>query len=296
MNTQENVLPIEGSGRVILHQDGRLGNILVENGKIDSSDIEPILEVQRVRGLRFGEAALSLRLITRDDLRNAVAKQYGLPHLLPGGEGISSELVGAYEPFHPRAEEMRALRTQLLIRWSNAQVRHRMLAVVSPGSGEGRSYVAANLAVAFSQLGERTLLIDADLRAPRQHRIFDIPDRIGLSAVLSGRADRSAVVAVPQFGTLSLLPAGACPPNPQELLLRPALAALLGELRNEFDVILFDTPPASLYADAQSLAFRAGSAIVLARKDHTSIADTASTIRALSDTGTRVVGTVFNAI
>lgn len=296
MNTQENVLPIEGSGRVILHQDGRLGNILVENGKIDSSDIEPILEVQRVRGLRFGEAALSLRLITRDDLRNAVAKQYGLPHLLPGGEGISSELVGAYEPFHPRAEEMRALRTQLLIRWSNAQVRHRMLAVVSPGSGEGRSYVAANLAVAFSQLGERTLLIDADLRAPRQHRIFDIPDRIGLSAVLSGRADRNAVVAVPQFGTLSLLPAGACPPNPQELLLRPALAALLGELRNEFDVILFDTPPASLYADAQSLAFRAGSAIVLARKDHTSIADTASTIRALSDTGTRVVGTVFNAI
>jgi protein-tyrosine kinase len=296
MNTQENVLPIEGSGRVILHQDGRLGNILVENGKIDSSDIEPILEVQRVRGLRFGEAALSLRLINRDDLRNAVAKQYGLPHLLPGGEGISSELVGAYEPFHPRAEEMRALRTQLLIRWSNAQVRHRMLAVVSPGSGEGRSYVAANLAVAFSQLGERTLLIDADLRAPRQHRIFDIPDRIGLSAVLSGRADRNAVVAVPQFGTLSLLPAGACPPNPQELLLRPALAALLGELRNEFDVILFDTPPASLYADAQSLAFRAGSAIVLARKDHTSIAETASTIRALSDTGTRVVGTVFNAI
>ena len=296
MNTQENVLPIEGSGRVILHQDGRLGNILVENGKIDSSDIEPILEVQRARGLRFGEAALSLRLITRDDLRNAVAKQYGLPHLLPGGESISSELVGAYEPFHPRAEEMRALRTQLLIRWSNAQVRHRMLAVVSPGSGEGRSYVAANLAVAFSQLGERTLLIDADLRAPRQHRIFNIPDRIGLSAVLSGRADRNAVVAVPQFGTLSLLPAGACPPNPQELLLRPALAALLGDLRNEFDVILFDTPPASLYADAQSLAFRAGSAIVLARKDHTSIADTASTIRALSDTGTRVVGTVFNAI
>jgi len=296
MNNQENVLPIEGSGRVILHQDGRLGSILVENGKIDSSDVEPILEVQRVRGLRFGEAALSLRLITRDDLRGAVAKQYGLPHLLPGGESINSELVGAYEPFHPRAEEMRALRTQLLIRWSNAQVRHRMLAVVSPGSGEGRSYVAANLAVAFSQLGERTLLIDADLRAPRQHRIFNISDRIGLSAVLSGRADRAAVVAVPQLGTLSVLPAGACPPNPQELLLRPALAALLGELRNDFDVILFDTPPASLYADAQSLAFRAGSAIVLARKDHTGIADIASTIRALSDTGTRVVGTVFNAI
>jgi protein-tyrosine kinase len=296
MNSNENVLPIEGSGRVIVRQDGRLGSILVENGKIGSGDIDPILEVQRARGLRFGEAAVSLRLITRDDLRGAVAKQYGLPYLAPDSESINSELVGAYEPFHPRAEEMRALRTQLLIRWSNAKVRQRMLAVVSPGSGEGRSYVAANLAVAFSQLGERTLLIDADLRKPRQHRIFNVADRIGLSALLSGRGDRSAVVALPHLGTLSLLTAGACPPNPQELLLRPALAALLAELRNEFDVILFDTPPASLYADAQSLAFRAGSAIVLARKDHTSIADTASTIRVLSDTGTRVVGTVFNAI
>ena len=296
MNTTENVLPIEGSGRVIVRQDGRLGTILVEDGKIDAGDVEPILELQRARGFRFGEAALCLRLITRDDLRGAVARQYGLPHLLPGNEDISSELVGAYEPFHPRAEEMRALRTQLLIRWSNAKVRHRMLAVVSPGAGEGRSYVAANLAVAFSQLGERTLLIDADLRAPRQHRIFDVPDRVGLSAVLSGRADRGAVIPVPKCGTLSLLPAGACPPNPQELLLRPALASLLGELRNEFDVILFDTPPASVYADAQSVAFRAGSAIVLVRKDHTRIADTAGTIRVLSDTGTRVVGTVFNAI
>ena len=296
MNTTENVLPIEGSGRVIVRQDGRLGTILVEDGKIDAGDVEPILELQRARGFRFGEAALCLRLITRDDLRGAVARQYGLPHLLPGNEDISSELVGAYEPFHPRAEEMRALRTQLLIRWSNAKVRHRMLAVVSPGAGEGRSYVAANLAVAFSQLGERTLLIDADLRAPRQHRIFDVPDRVGLSAVLSGRADRGAVIPVPKCGTLSLLPAGACPPNPQELLLRPALANLLGELRNEFDVILFDTPPASVYADAQSVAFRAGSAIVLVRKDHTRIADTAGTIRVLSDTGTRVVGTVFNAI
>ena len=296
MNPKENVLPIEGTGRLVLHQDGRIGNILVESGKIDPSDVEPILEVQRARGLRFGEAALCLRLITRDDLRGAVAKQYGLPHLMPGAEDISPELVGAYEPFHPRAEEMRALRTQLLIRWANTQVRHRMLAVVSPGSGEGRSYVAANLAVAFSQLGERTLLIDADLRSPRQHRIFNVADRIGLSAALSGRADRSAVVPLPQFGTLSLLPAGACPPNPQELLLRPIFAALLSELRNEFDVILFDTPPAGLYADAQSLAFRAGSAIVLARKDHTSMADTAATIRVLTDTGTRVVGTVFNAI
>ncbi len=295
MEAQENVVPIEGTGRVIARHDGRLGGILAEGGKLGAGDIERVLELQRVAGLRFGEAALRLGLIAADDLRCAVAKQHGFPYLPPGDGGISSELVVAYEPFHPRAEELRALRTQLLIRWSNAGIRRRMLAIVSPGSGEGRSYVAANLAVVFSQLGERTLLIDADLRAPRQHRIFNVPDRIGLSAILSGRADRGAVVPIPECGTLSLLPAGARPPNPQELLLRPAFAALLQELGSELDLIIFDTPPAKLYADAQSLAFRAGSAIVLARKDHTRLADTTSVMRELNDTGARIVGTVFNA-
>lgn len=295
MKPQENVLPIEGSGRVIARHDRRLGSILAEQGKLGPRDVERLLELQQKDGSRFGEAALRAGLITEDDLHSALAKQFDYPHLLPGTGGVSTEIVVAYEPLHPRAEEMRALRTQLLIRWSHAEVRHRLLAIASPGPGEGRSYVAASLAVAFSQLGERTLLIDADLRAPRQHRIFDVPDRIGLSAVLSGRADSSAVVPIPKFGTLSLLPAGARPPNPQELLSRHALATLLEELRTEFDVILFDTPPAKRYADAQSVAFRAGSVMVLARKDRTRLADTAGVIRELSGTGARIVGTVLNA-
>lgn len=295
IQAQENVLPIEGTGRVLARHDRRIGSILAEQGKLGASDIERVMALQQTEGIRFGEAALRLGLITVDDLGGAVAKQYDLPHLLPGSLGISSELVVAYDPFHPRAEELRALRTQLSIRWSNAGVGHRALAIVSSGSGEGRSYVAANLAVVFSQLGERTLLIDADLRTPRQHRIFNVPDRIGLAAVLSGRADRSAVVPVSEFGTLSLLPAGARPPNPQELLSRQAFADLLHELRTEFDVILFDTSPAKLYADAQSVAFRAGGAMVLARKDHTCLADTTSLIREFSDSGARIVGTVFNA-
>src|SRR5258708_24756687 len=205
MKTQENVLQIEGSTRVIAREDGRLGSILVEEGKLGAGGIEQVLELQRIEGLRFGEAAVRLGLVAADDLRGAVAKQYGFPHLLPGSGSVSRELVVAYEPFHPRAEELRALRTQLLIRWSNAEVRHRMLAVVSPGFGEGRSYVAANLAVVFSQLGERTLLIDADLRTPRQHRIFNIPHRIGLSSVLCGPPDPGAGVPVPQLSPRSLL-------------------------------------------------------------------------------------------
>ncbi len=291
---RENVLPIEGSGRIIERFDRRIGAILAEEGKLRAEDIQKVMELQESSGLRFGEAALRLGLIVEDDLRCAVAKQYDLPHLVPGNESVSRELVVAYEPFHPRAEELRALRTQLLMRWSRAEIGHRMLAVASAGYGEGRSYVAANLAVIFSQLGERTLLVDADLRAPRQHRIFNIPDRVGLTAVLSGRGDRGAVAPVREFGRLSLLPAGAPPPNPQELLSRPVFGEFLRELWDEFDVILFDTPPAKFYADALNVAFRAGSALMLARKDHTRLADTTGLVRELSDTGVRVVGTVLN--
>ncbi len=295
MNAQEKVTAIEGTSRVIA-RDNRVGTILLGDGKLVGGDIERVMELQKIEGLRFGEAALALGLISATDLHCAIAKQYDLPHLLPGNENIGSELVVAQEPFHPRAEEVRALRTQLSMRWSKAGVKHRVLAIVSPGPGEGRSYVAANLALAFAQLGERTLLIDADLRTPRQHRIFNVPDRLGLSAVLSGRAGGGAVMPIPEFGALSLLPAGARPPNPQELLSRPALAVLLHELRGAFDVVLLDTPPAKLYADAQAVAFQAGSAMVLARKDVTHLEDTTSVIRELSDMGTRVVGTVFNAL
>jgi protein-tyrosine kinase len=291
----ENVLPIEASSRVIARQDRRIGSILAEQGKLGVRDIERVLELQQRQASRFGEAALRVGLITKEDLQSALAAQYDFPHLLPGTGGISTEVVVAYEPLHPRAEELRALRAELLIRWSKAEVRHRVLAIASPGPGEGRSYVAANLAVLFSQLGERTLLIDADLRAPRQHRIFDVADTFGLSAVLSGRADRSAVMPIPNFGRLSVLPAGARPPNPQELLSGHVLGDLLEQWRAEFDVILLDTPPAKLCADARIVAFRAGGVMVLARKNRTRVADTTGVMRELTNTGARIVGTVLNA-
>ena len=291
---QENVVSLEGK-ELVPHPNRALGTILVEEGKLDPSQIEQIMELQRAKGLRFGEAAVRLGLVTERDLHQAVAKQYDLPRLLSDNEGASAELVVAHAPFHPRAEEIRSLRTQLVIRWSQDGLKRGMLAIVSPGPGEGRSYVAANLAVAFSQLGERTLLVDADLRRPRQHRIFDISDRVGLSSVLSGRANGNATVEVSEFGRLSVLPAGALPPNPQELLSRAALAAYLQHARSVFDVIIIDTPPAKFYADAQILAFRAGAAMVLARQDQTRLADTNSVIKEITNTGARVVGTVFNA-
>jgi chain length determinant protein tyrosine kinase EpsG len=295
MRAEGEVVPLKDPSPAVARQDGRLGIILAADGKLSSEHIDRVLELQRAEGLRFGEAALRLNLITADELRCAIAKQYAFPCPMPGNVHAGTEIIAAHNPLHSGAEALRMLRTKLLIRWSGAGTRQRALAVVSPASGEGRSFLAANLAVIFSQLGKRTLLIDADMRAPRQHRIFNTPNRVGLSALLAGRVKFDALLPVAEFGTLWLLPAGACPPNPQELLLRPSFPDLLGELRSEFDFIFFDTPPAKLYADAQSLAIHVGGAVLVARKDHTRIGDTAGVIRSLTDAGARVFGTVLNA-
>jgi receptor protein-tyrosine kinase len=289
----EKVLPIEPH-RAIVRADRSIGAILVEEGKITPREVERVLERQRADKVRFGEAAVRLGLVTPEDVRFALAKQYDMPHFTPASEGPSRELVAAFAPFHPRAEEMRALRTQLLIRWYNPEQGRKSLVVASPEPGEGRSYVAANLAIVFSQLGARTLLVDADLRKPRQHLIFGLPESQGLSTLLAGRADHKATFPVPGLNRLSVLPAGPLPPNPQELLSRNVFSAFMKDLQSIYDVVIIDTPPARPYADAQNVAFRAGDVLVVARKNHTAVTSTSKTIRELAATGARVVGTVVN--
>ncbi|MFM2065973.1 MAG: hypothetical protein RLZZ584_882 [Pseudomonadota bacterium] len=276
--------------------DRRLGDILVARGQLDADGLRRVLEQQRGHPVRFGDAAVQLGLITPDDLRQALTAQYELPQLRPGRRRVSLELVTAYEPCHPCAEQIRALRAQLQLRQGGGQgSAARMLAIVSPTHGDGRSYIAANLAVAYAQLGRHTLLIDADLRRPRQHQIFDVPDRVGLSTVLGGRADHHAAHALPAFGPLHLLPAGASPPNPLDLLARPAWAALLQACRRHFDMVVLDTPSALGCADACTLARDAGQALVIARRDHTRLHDTARLVAQLQDQGAEVIGTVLNA-
>ena len=293
MSVNENVVPMD-SHRALVRTDRCIGALLVEEGKLTPREVERVLERQRKEKVRFGEGAVRLGYITEDDVRFALAKQYDMPHFTPASEGPSRELVAAFAPFHPRTEELRALRTQLLIRWYNPEQGRKSLVVASPESAEGRSYLAANLAVVFSQLGARTLLVDADMRKPRQHQIFGLPEGHGLSTLLSGRSDHKATFPVPGMNRLSVLPAGPLPPNPQELLSRPVFAAFMKDLQSIYDVIIIDTPPSGKYADVQSVTFRACDALVVARKNHTTVATTQKVIRELAGTGARVVGTVVN--
>lgn len=273
--------------------DRPMGVILVDWGRLTQDNAQRVLDFQKKAGLPFGEAGIAMGLLTEEDVRQVLSLQFGHTSV-PEDAGFSKDLIAAHRPDSDAVEHLRALRSQLMLRWFENDARQSALAIVSPGTGEGRSYVAANLAVLFSQLGKRTLLIDADLRKPRQHRIFGLPGRIGLSAVLAGRAGWEAVNEVKSLPDLAVLPAGALPPNPQELLARAGFARLIVALRSSYDVILMDTPAASTCADAGTVAVKAGAALMLACRDRSSVPRLAGLTDDLRQFGVTIVGAVLN--
>ena len=291
INSVEQIL----SGKAEITVNGRsIGSILVDSGRLSVTDAERILRLQKEQGRRFGDAAIDLGLVSQDDIRFALSQQFDYPYLPDGDASLSEELVAAYKPFSPAVEKLRTLRSQLMLRWFNAERQNNALTIMSPSNKEGRSFIAANLSIVFSQLGERTLLIDADLRAPRQHELVKLDAKAGLSGMLASRMGPEAVVRVPTLVGLSVLPAGAIPPNPQELLGRTGFTLLLESLIRDFDVVIIDTPAANEHDEAQLIAKRAGAALMLARTNISSIPEVTQLARSLQQNGAMVVGSVLN--
>lgn len=275
--------------------DRRIGRILIESGKITNHDALNILLAQRELGLRFGDAALHLGILTQTEVTDALSRQFECAHLARGAGGFSFELVSAYQPRSKTAEFLRSVRTQLLLRWFTPE--QRTLAIVSPGAGEGRSYLTANIAALFSQLGEKTLLIDAALHGPRQHEIFNLPNRMGLTSVLAELEDGdTAIQRLPLLKNLSVLPSGPIPPNPAELLSRPGFGELLASACAQYDVILIDTSPGLEHAELQNIAVRARGALMIVRRHRTTVAAVQQLTGSLTDNGVEVVGSVLNEV
>lgn len=275
-------------------EERRVGEILVAAGRLSAGHAERILEDQRARGLRFGDSGRELGLLTQADIEFALARQFDYPYLQPGEGHIADDVIAAFDPSCRQVESIRALRGELMQRWFNGEPGHRALVIASAAPQEGRSFIAANLAVVFAQLGQRTLLIDGDLRNPSQHRLFGIDNRIGLSSVLAGRAGLEAVQHIVPLQRLSVLPSGVLPPNPQELLARPMLMHLLDELAGHFDAIIFDSSPAATAADAKTLAARAGAAVVVAHRNATRLGEMQQLLGGLAHAGASILGTVLN--
>ncbi|MBA3564536.1 MAG: chain length determinant protein tyrosine kinase EpsG [Gammaproteobacteria bacterium] len=272
--------------------DQSLGKLLSDSGKINNRDVERVLAFAKKKGLRFGEAAVKLRVLKKADVDHALAAQFDYPYIREGDGLFGKELIAAYKPFTPKVEALRSLRVQLMLGSFNSS--SNALAIVSPGPGEGRSYIAANLAVVFSQLGERTLLIDAHMQNPTLHKIFRVEDSPGLSSALGDRTSgKIRIVNIPQFKNLSLLPAGARPPNPDELLARDAFAAICSRFGKAFDVALIDTPPGDSSTAADWVADRCGKALIVARRDVTRFEDARTFVTRMRSRA-EVVGSVLN--
>ena len=273
-----------------------IGAILVDAGVISLDQALKAIELQREKKIRFGEAAISLGFISEGDIRYALSYQYQYAYLpKSSGQHLNEDLVAAYKPFSPEVDQLCSIRSQLKLRWFDQAKGRAMLAVVGAGRFEGGSYLAANLAVVFAQMGERTLLIDTDMRAPKQHTLFQLNNQLGFTSLIAGRAAVAhAVQHIPYIPNLDVIPAGPTPPNPLELLNRPTVDELLNWAGKTYDIVLIDTTSLSSGADAMIVARKAGATLAVARANETKIAAFNEMIADLKRSNINVVGSVLN--
>ena len=273
-----------------IRAEANIGKLLQDAGKLKPQDMEHVLKLQQEQNLRFGEAAQKLGLVTESDIQQALSHQFEYPYIPAAEASLSPELTAATAPYSKEAEALRSVRSELLLRWFNDG--RKTLAIGSARADEGASYLAANLAVLFAQMGRKVLLIDANMRQPRQQEIFNLGNGMGLSDILAERVPSVQVRTVKPFHTLNVLPAGSPPPNPAELLARPSFGALLSGLETSYDIILLDTAPSQLSSDFLLAAARVGGMLIAARRNVSRLNPLAELKEKITLTGAHVVGAV----
>ena len=295
-------------------EDIDLKTALVSRFKLSPEKVRAVQDLMPQESLSFVDAALRLGFVTPDQIDDALvwakrrqsAASGGLFEtairkiadnrqvVLAQGEMVKPgpQLMLAHDPDSARSEKIRALRTELLL-LSEATSQANIIALLSARAGEGRSQLAAELAISFSQLGRRTLLVDADLRQPTQHILFGSTNENGLGEAIS-RGQKAWFHPVNGLPQLSLLTAGTTPPNPLELLSDGRFSRILQDWRKAFEFVILDTPPIKDYADGLAIATLAGKVIVLSRAQHTSYNETRELLRRLGSTQSQILGAVIN--
>lgn len=205
-------------------------------------------------------------------------------------------LITLTEPKSPVAEAYRTLRTN--IQFSSVDRPIRTLLITSTGPGEGKSTTAANLAVVLAQTGQRVVLVDADLRRPRLHRMFGLPNAVGLTTTLLTGADPflDGYLQAAPAENLWVLTSGPLPPNPSELLGSRRMESLVQRLLEEADIVIFDSPPCLAVTDAAVLARQLDGVLLVidAGETHRPLARRA--VEELSTVGGRTIGVVLNKL
>lgn len=268
-----------------------IGYLLLEAGKLKPQDADQIIKAQKEHGLLFGDAAVKLGLITEEDIVQVVSKQFDYSCLSVGDESIDPSVLAAFYSHGQDIEALRALRSQLSLRWF---AENKALVLTAPAPLQGTSYIAANLAVLFAQLGQNTLLIDADMRNPSQHKLFRLMNRSGLSDLLVKRVDLEVIQKIPKINNLSLLVSGTIPPNPLELLGHLRFEQLMNTLKKQYDVIIVDTSAMLESSQAQVMSAVTKGALLVVNKNKAKVEDVEFAKQKVLVAGAEPVGVVLN--
>lgn len=213
---------------------------------------------------------------------------------------MKKELITFKNPKSPISETFRTLRTN--IQFMNVNKRMKTLLITSTLPGEGKSWVASNLAITFAQAGKQVILIDADMRKGRQYSIFGVAPRPGLANYLAENdknaelSDMEKYVQRTEIEGLYVISAGNVPPNPSELLITPQMQSLLEKLSSQCDIVIVDAPPCELVTDAAILSRIVDSTIVVTAHKFTKKANLQKTIKSIKNVGGRIAGVVLNKV
>ena len=282
----------------------RTNNVrLLDAAETPGSPTSPNLRFALLLGAMLGLAAgvgvaffleqLDNTVQDQEDLEVATRAPFlGIIPSVRDGDGV--DLFIHRKPKSPVSECLRTVRTNLLFLGTERPLQKLM--VTSSGPQEGKTTAVIDLGITFAQSGQRVLLVDTDMRRPRLHKAFGLPDGIGLTSVLLDEKMLGAAVRNTEVENLFVLPCGPLPPNPAELLHTERFRTLVAELGRRYDRILFDSPPVAAVTDAMILAAEVDGVVILAKAGHTTKDQVLRARRALQDVQARVVGAILNAV
>jgi succinoglycan biosynthesis transport protein ExoP len=208
--------------------------------------------------------------------------------------GSARDVIAHTHPMSSTAESCRTLRTNLMFMSGDEPL--RTLAVTSAGPREGKTTVAANLAISIAQSGKRVLVIDTDMRRPRMHHAFGVRNNVGLTSVLVGEATLAQASRDSGIPNVTIMTCGPIPPNPAELLHRERFQTLIDEAEKAYDFVIFDSPPLGAVTDAAVLGPQVDGVMVVLRANATTRDALASVLRQVHDVGANLIGAVLNGV
>ena len=202
-------------------------------------------------------------------------------------------LITLTDPSSPITEQFRTIRTNIQFA-SSSDRRLQTMVITSSGPGEGKSTTSANLSVVFAKSGQKVLLVDADLRKPTVFKTFQLNNAQGLSTVLSTTQSPLSAVQDSGIDNLSVLTSGPKPPNPSELLGSMRMNKVIEELKNAYDIVIFDMPPVVNVTDAQIMASKVDGTLLVVRESVTNKEALTKAAELLNLVNARILGTVYN--